>query len=163
MISSAASQKFFAFNPSTFDDPELWTQRDLQRLCSKLGLRATGSRADLVHRLQVWHRSSHSDPECAWPAGKFTMLGVSVYQAPAAPASPAPASPAPLSPKRQLAVSPRFLSPLMGRKKTRPRTPSSILRQGEAPSSAKRVMFSPYNGIHLIPHREDGSSRDSCI
>ena len=47
---------FISINPSTLDDPSLWSYADLRSLCKAVKLKGNGKRGDLVKRLQDWNR-----------------------------------------------------------------------------------------------------------
>ncbi|KAL8440944.1 hypothetical protein Emag_007592 [Eimeria magna] len=47
---------YFAVNPHLFEDQEIWPAESLRKLCSGLGLAASGSRLQLVDRLQGFDR-----------------------------------------------------------------------------------------------------------
>ena len=109
--------------------------------------------------LKQWHRDNSHNPSRI--SANFALLGVSVMLPAEHGKSPEPI------------VSPRFLSPLR-RKRTKSRLsmsakaprdatpPRSILKRQAArapPKTAtpgsRRLMFSPYNMVKLIPHRAD--------
>ena len=63
-----------AIEPASFDDHDVWSYRDLQRLCMRVGLSGGGARATLVRRLRTYHRSRSErelaevrSHEAAWP------------------------------------------------------------------------------------------------
>lgn len=47
---------FISINPSTLDDPSLWSYADLRSLCKCVKLKGNGKREELVKRLQAWNR-----------------------------------------------------------------------------------------------------------
>lgn len=139
-------------------DHATWDYRSLQKLCRTLGLKQNGTRQNLIQRLQRFHRENSSDH---FGAGAFANIGVQVYSSPS---------------KRRTRVSKKFLSPCVRRATGSPilkressfageetscmspepraggiRCRSSVKRR----SSAKRICFSPYNQVRLIPHRHD--------
>jgi SAP domain len=135
-------------NPGCFDDVNAFKYRDLQQLAKHVGVPANGKRTDLVKRLQKWHRTQFSDiRDERDAASNFTLLKVDV-----------------ISPTSGPKVEPALLSPLI--KKPRKRadgTPVGILtpsktnrRRAATPgaSAKKRIKFSCFNGVKIIPDRE---------
>jgi hypothetical protein len=51
--------QYLAINPSTLDDNSLFSYRDLQQLCIRLGLGGKGNRLELQDKLHRWHRQRH--------------------------------------------------------------------------------------------------------
>jgi hypothetical protein len=147
-------------------DHATWDYRSLQKLCKTLGLKQTGTRQKLISRLQVFHREHASN---RFGAGAFANIGVQVYSSPT---------------KTKTRVKREFLSPMVSRATGSPilkkrssfvdadcydddlasqglastaRTPiRSTSRSSRKPrSTAKKICFSPYNQVHIIPHRLD--------
>lgn len=54
---SGAPEPYFVVNPHLFEDRELWPAESLRKLCSDLGLAASGTRSQLVDRLQDFDRN----------------------------------------------------------------------------------------------------------
>ncbi len=54
VMSEGAS--FISINPSTLDDPSLWSYADLRKLCKVVKVGGSGKRTELVQRLQEWNR-----------------------------------------------------------------------------------------------------------
>ncbi|KAL8427327.1 hypothetical protein Efla_002290 [Eimeria flavescens] len=63
---SGSPEPYFAVNPHLFEDKELWSAERLRRLCSELGLAVSGSRTQLVARLQQFDRSSGIDSDAGY-------------------------------------------------------------------------------------------------
>jgi len=155
---------YFAVNPDLLDE-NIWSYRQLQCLAKRVGVKANGSRAVLVERLQQWHKNgnpavdddSSSDTENKPPSkqtdeSNFHMLQVN------------------LSKQKMLCTSPRLLSPFgkSQRFESECGTPSSILKSKQActtpdrrttpgdltASAKKRLEFSPYNKVALVPPRD---------
>ena len=116
-------------------DHSTWDYKSLQKLCKTLGVKQTGTREKIIARLQQFHKE-HPTSE-RFGAGAFANIGVQVYSSPT---------------KTKPRVSRKFLSPMVNRSRgnsiLKPQTPGSR-RQ------AKRICFSPYNQVHIIPHRLD--------
>ena len=150
-------QPYFTINPAMFDHAT-WDYKSLQKLCKTLNLKQIGTRAKLISRLQNFHREHASN---RFGAGAFANIGVQVYSSPT---------------KSKTRVSKKFLSPCINRSTGEPilkkqssftcephemastsRTP--IRSNKKAPrtprSSARRIAFSPYNQVRIIPHRLD--------
>lgn len=136
--------QLITFNPALFESMASWGYRDLQQLCIKLKLVATGSREDIIERLNEWHRDdsklgvrTDSESEERRHAQNFALLGVRVDE---------------LSGHNA-----RLLSPL------KTRNPAyhadAILKVDGVPTKKKRgnILFSPYNGVKLIPSRNDAA------
>ena len=49
-------QDFITINPDTLTDSTVWSYRDLQKISRAVGVKANGSRDDLVQKLQTWNR-----------------------------------------------------------------------------------------------------------
>lgn len=61
-----APQPYFVVNPHLFEDRDLWSEESLRKLCSDLGLTASGTRSQLVERLHDFDRNSLvTDPKAA--------------------------------------------------------------------------------------------------
>jgi hypothetical protein len=140
-------------------DHATWDYKSLQKLCKTLNLKQNGTRAKLINRLQTFHREHASN---RFGAGAFANIGVQVYSSPT---------------KTKTRVSKKFLSPCINRSTGEPilkressftcephelastaRTPirSSAKKAPRTPkSSARRIAFSPYNQVRIIPHRLD--------
>ncbi|CDJ63924.1 hypothetical protein, conserved [Eimeria necatrix] len=52
---------YFVVNPHLFEDRQLWPTEGLRKLCSDLGFSASGSRSELVERLQAFDRNPVGD------------------------------------------------------------------------------------------------------
>ena len=139
-------------------DHATWDYKSLQKLCKTLNLKQTGTRAKLIVRLQAFHKEHASN---RFGAGAFANIGVQVYSSPT---------------KSKTRVSKKFLSPCINRSNGDPilkkvssfvddsegfaSTSRTPIRSGKkAPrtprSSARRIAFSPYNQVRIIPHRLD--------
>ena len=175
-----STQGYFTLNPGCFD-LQSWEQKSLQKLCAKLGIKAKGSREDLVRRLQQFH----NDHRAAFGAGAFHNIGVDIH-------SPN---------KTSFKVDEKYVSPMVcrsnggsilkrlkdannalaldsmdiaedidtddvlmqgnenysnGGTKTPSRTPQKTpSRKTTGGKSARRIAFSPYNQVKLIPNRRD--------
>ena len=175
-----STQGYFTLNPGCFD-LQSWEQKSLQKLCAKLGIKAKGSREDLVRRLQQFH----NDHRAAFGAGAFHNIGVDIH-------SPN---------KTSFKVDEKYVSPMVcrsnggsilkrlqdannalaldrmdiaedidtddvlmqgnenysnGGTKTPSRTPKKPQsRKTTGGKSARRIAFSPYNQVKLIPNRRD--------
>ena len=53
-------ENFITINPATLED-EVWSYRDIQRLCKKAGINAKQKRTSLVEALLAWHRDRTDD------------------------------------------------------------------------------------------------------
>ena len=60
-------ETFLCINPSSFEDTNVWSYRDIQRLCKRVGLVAKGSREDLCYKLEEWHRSRIDEDKSILP------------------------------------------------------------------------------------------------
>ncbi len=49
-------EQFIAINPATLEDRNYFSYRDLQKLCLKLNLGASGRREELEEKLKAWNR-----------------------------------------------------------------------------------------------------------
>jgi hypothetical protein len=158
------AEPYFTINPSMFDH-KTWDYRSLQKLCKTLGLKQTGTRQKLIARLQKFHRDHASN---RFGAGAFANIGVQVYSSPT---------------KTKTRVSAKFLSPRVKKATGSPilkkhssfvdddcmdvdledseyfastaRTPIRNSSSRKPRSKAARICFSPYNQVHIIPHRLD--------
>eukprot|EP00916_Digyalum_oweni_P017754 GHVL01029264.1.p1 GENE.GHVL01029264.1~~GHVL01029264.1.p1 ORF type:complete len:278 (+),score=33.51 GHVL01029264.1:95-835(+) len=72
LYSSENDRDYVTVNPATLDDPKLWSYRELQELCKRVGLICTGPRHDVYSRLMTWHRGNHD----SLSAGQFFNLPV---------------------------------------------------------------------------------------
>ena len=161
----ACTQPYFTINPSMFDHAT-WDYRSLQKLCKTLGLKQTGTKQKLISRLQTFHHEHRSN---RFGAGAFANIGVQVYSSPT---------------KSRTRVKREFLSPMVSRATGSPilkkrssfvdadcydddlssqglastaRTPirSTSHSSCKPRSTARKICFSPYNQVHIIPHRLD--------
>ena len=100
-----AAPAYYSINPALFDSKEYWSYRDLQRLCKRLNLNASGRRERLVEALQEWHRESRRLDQ----SGKFldveAVAQASMSRPPAPPLTPR--SPPRSPPGARLAWRPR--------------------------------------------------------
>lgn len=150
-------QPYFTINPAMFDH-QTWDYKSLQKLCKTLNLKQTGQRGQLIKRLQEFHKEHASS---RFGAGAFANIGVQVYTSPT---------------KSKARVSQKFLSPCINRSNGEPilkhescypydisemaSTARTPIRSSSKPprtpkSSARRIAFSPYNQVRIIPHRLD--------
>ena len=61
-------EQFLTYNFATFSkDAGVWSYRDIQKLCVRLGISARGKRGHLVRKLAEWHRSRYEDDSCLVP------------------------------------------------------------------------------------------------
>jgi hypothetical protein len=166
-------QGYFTLNPGCFD-LQSWEFKSLQKLCSKLNVKSTGSRDDLVRRLIQFHNAHRG----SFGSGAFHNIGVDIH-------SPN---------KTTFKVDSKYVSPMVCRSngdsilkrvelanemfpggvermdidedvtmeevgnppKTPMRTPCKTPnRKTDGKSTAKRIAFSPYNQVKLIPNRKD--------
>jgi hypothetical protein len=160
----SAEDVYFAVNPDLLDE-KIWSYRQLQHLAKRVGVKANGSRAALVERLQQWHKNGipavddeedeDEENKPPVPPGEetnFHMLQVNVGK------------------QKMLCASPRLLSPFgkSQRFESDCNTPSSILKSTPkrsnsnlgaennelSASTKKRLEFSPYNKVALVPPRD---------
>ena len=128
--------KYFTINPSCLSDKE-WSVENLRKLCTDLRIKATGGRMTLVRRLQRYHKENATQK---FGAGAFAAIGVQLYSSPTKTTGPR--------------VNARFISPMITRACG---TPILKTRNGDRSGnqSAKRIAFSPYNQVQLVPNRLD--------
>ena len=160
------NHEYLAANPDTFQNPDIWSYRDLQKLCVKLCIGGKGSRAELLHKLEVWHRDRKTDKNRCEndismnvAGNNFSLLEIKVR-------------PKTCKRKRRSSiidcsskdlgstVSPTLLRPLQ---RSNCATPSkSILKNisncSETPkdigvNKMAKLTFSPFNGVKLIENR----------
>lgn len=134
---------FVSINPALLAD-ERWQYRDLQKLCMSLGLGGRGNRSALVDKLRRWNRtefdqtkqSAHPD-EVSLPSN-FTLLDLGI------------------SVRKSNENNPE-LTPLTSRPpRNEDGTPKSILstpRRSREQEGKRRLSFSKFNGVCLIPSR----------
>lgn len=86
-----APEPYFVVNPHLFEDTDLWSAESLRKLCSDLGLAASGTRSQLVERLHDFDRNSlATDPKDAeyddWEehagSGNLTFVPISCDEIP---------------------------------------------------------------------------------
>ena len=128
------TNRYFTINPAMLDGSE-WSVANLRKLCGDLGIKSTGSRSSLVRRLQRYHKENATQK---FGAGAFAGIGVQLYSSPTKTTGPR--------------VNKRFISPMIHRADGTP-----ILKRQSCPTprSAKRIVFSPYNQVQLVPNRLD--------
>lgn len=138
---------YLSINPGLFDSVDHWSYRDLQKLAKRLQLPSNGKRAEIVERLQTWHREQRGVGQ----PGQFQAVQVRA------------------TPEGK-AISPRLLSPLVQRQGSERKSgilsskrigadgdgsDRSATAQSPAPLQQRGgVLFSPYNLIRLIPSKE---------
>lgn len=83
--SNMQGQEYSTINPDTFSDPDIWSYKDLQKLCGKLSLGGKGTRGALEDKLLSWHRERvYSDEpeqekfEMNVPGNNFALLKIDV-------------------------------------------------------------------------------------
>jgi len=160
------NNEYLVANPDTFQNPEIWTYRDLQKLCVKLSLGGKGSRAELLQKLEAWHRQRETDKSqrengisMNVAGNNFSLLEINVR-------------PTKCKRKRRSSiidssrkdigstVSPTLLRPLQ---RINCDTPSkSILKnisnysensKDIGTNKMAKLTFSPFNGVKLIENR----------
>jgi hypothetical protein len=57
-------ENFLTINPETLSSKELWSYRDLQKLCIRLQLGGRGTREELCIKLTEWNRARQDDDSC---------------------------------------------------------------------------------------------------
>ena len=171
-----AEQGYFTLNPGCFD-LQSWEYKSLQKLCNKLNVKSTGSRDDLVRRLISFHNAHRG----SFGAGAFHNIGVDIhspnkttfkvdskYVSPMVCRSNGTSILKRVEDANKCFDENSVLSRMdidgdvdMGepqeqktpeRHKTPCKTPRSKKTGGK---SAKRIAFSPYNQVKLIPNRRD--------
>lgn len=135
---SSDVQPYVAINPSLLHDTR-WSYRDLQLLCQRLGLGGSGDRTHLIHKLRTWNRThfssgaTHPQPNTA--ASNFALLCIS---------SNTSSGSAQLTPLK--VRTPRLCD-------GSPRSALSGGRGVSVRSEGRRLSFSVFNGVKIIPPR----------
>jgi hypothetical protein len=148
-LSQQAKESFVVINPACLGEAG-WSYRDLQLLCMKLGLGGKGSREQLINKLHTWNREHPEEQlrnvlDTDKPPSKFTLLDLNITEK---------------TTTKDIAP---HLTPLRCRP---PRavdgTPVGILsvKSPFTPSHQKRLSFSLFNGVKIIPPREQRSNAD---
>jgi hypothetical protein len=166
-------QEFLTINPGTLNDSNIWSYRDLQKICKALSIKANEKRSVLIENLQTWHRlrkdgtktlveDFESDSiEMNVVGSNFSILAVNV--------KPKRSN---INSKRKSivgigdetgVVSPTLLRPL----RSEPATPGkSCMKQScftssqdtdikvPTPKRLPNISFSPFNGVRVIAHRD---------
>ena len=174
-----STQGYFTLNPGCFD-LKSWEIKSLQKLCAKLGIKSKGNRDELVRRLQQFH----NDHRAAFGAGAFHNIGVDIhspnktsfkvdekYVSPMVCRSNGGSILKKLQEANDMLALERMdiavddEDTLMtgdsgnfntGGTKTPSRTPQKTpRRKTTGGKSARRIAFSPYNQVKLIPNRRD--------
>ena len=134
----SSMQPYVAINPALLHDNR-WAYRDLQLLCQRLGLGGRGDRLHLIHKLRTWNRTHFSSSNLpATAASNFALLCIN-------------------------SGGDKYAAQLTPLKVKTPRlcdgSPRSALSGGRAGvvtgagSQGRRLSFSVFNGVKLIPAR----------
>ena len=170
-------QEYLTINPDTFSDTNIWSYKDLQKLCSKLSLGGRGTRDALEEKLCYWHRDreqTEDEPEeekfeMNVPGNNFSLLQINVQPSKIKGKKSRRKSSLLGFDEATEKVSPSILRPFC------PQTPSKgILKKRPAnlemnaieaaataapvnytPRKLSKLTFSPYNGVKVISHRHE--------
>ena len=134
----ASMQSYVAINPALLFDSR-WAYRDLQLLCQRLGLGGRGDRLHLIHKLRTWNRTHFSSSSTlpTTSASNFALLCID-------------------------SGGDKYAAQLTPLKVKTPRlcdgSPRSALSGGRgamagAASEGRRLSFSVFNGVKIIPPR----------
>ena len=136
----SGSLPYVAINPALLHDSR-WAYRDLQLLCQRLGLGGRGDRLHLIHKLRSWNRThfSSSSPTATASASNFALLCVNS----GGDRYAAQLTPLKVKTPRLCDGSPR--SAMSGRR-------AAGVAAGLS-GSGRRLSFSVFNGVKLIPPR----------
>jgi|UPI00048DCB8A hypothetical protein len=171
-----AEQGYFTLNPGCFD-LQSWEYKSLQKLCNKLKVKCTGSRDDLVRRLVDFHNAHRG----SFGAGAFHNIGVDIhspnkttFKVDSKYVSPMVCRSNGDSILKRVESANKFFNddsvfsrmdidedvvmeePVEQKTPHRNRTPCKTPRSKKTGGkSAKRIAFSPYNQVKLIPNRRD--------
>ena len=139
-VDDASLQPYVTINPALLHDSR-WAYRDLQLLCQRLGLGGRGDRLHLIHKLRTWNRthfSSYTTQPITAAASNFALLcinsGGNKYAAQLTPLK--------VKTPRLCDGSPR--SALTGGR-------GAVV--GGVGSEGRRLSFSVFNGVKIIPPR----------
>ena len=170
-------QEYLAINPDTLSDTNMWTYKDLQKLCSKLSLGGKGTRDCLEAKLISWHRERGDAEELEEekfemnvPGNNFSLLQIDVKPSKIKGKKVRRNSSLLRLDDTTERVSPSILRPLNVQTpmksilKKRPSLLDMDLDEGYendeqaincTPKKLSKLTFSPFNGVKVISHRHE--------